>query len=73
MLVERVKAGNIFGVGDGKIVGVDDEQFRVGGIAQSFGNALRLSRRDQRHCEENDCEYKVEDAHEMLHTCELSS
>ncbi len=45
MLVERVEAGGVFGVGDGEIVGVDDEEFRVGGIAEALGDGFGLCER----------------------------
>ena len=43
MSVERVEAGGIFGVGDREIVGVDDEQFRIGRVAEAFGDGSGLS------------------------------
>ena len=41
-LVEGVEAGGVFGVRDGEIVGVDDEQFGVGGIAEALGDGFGL-------------------------------
>ncbi len=42
MFVERVEAGGVFGVGDRKIVGVDDEQLRIGRIAQALSDGFGL-------------------------------
>ena len=46
LLVERVEAGGVLGVSDGEIVGVDDEEFRVGGIAEAFGDGFGLCDKD---------------------------
>ncbi len=43
MLVEGVEAGGVFGVGNGQVVGVDDEKLGVGRIAESLGDGLGLS------------------------------
>jgi Tfp pilus assembly protein PilP len=43
MFVERVEAGGVFGVSDGEIVGVNDEEFRVRRVAEAFGDGLGLS------------------------------
>ena len=40
--VEGVEAGGVFGVRDGEIVGVDDQEFRVGGIAEALGDGFGL-------------------------------
>ena len=48
VLVERVKAGNVNGVSHGEIVGVNDEEFRIGRIAQAFGYGLVLRARVSR-------------------------
>ena len=43
MFVERVEAGGVFGVGDREVVGMDDEQLRIGRIAEAFGDGFGLS------------------------------
>jgi len=48
ILVESVKAGGINGMGNGKIIGVDDEEFRIGRVAQAFGYSLILWARTRR-------------------------
>ena len=42
VLVEGVEAGGVFGVSDGEIVGVDDEEFRIGGVAEALGDGFGL-------------------------------
>ena len=42
VLVEGFEAGGVFGVGDGEVVGVKDEQLGVGGIAEALGDGLGL-------------------------------
>src|SRR6266436_1327087 len=48
ILVKRVEAGSVHGMGDGEIVGVDDKKFRVGRIAQALGNGLVIIHADDR-------------------------
>ncbi len=50
VFVECVKTGRIDRVSDTKIVGVDDEEFRIGGVAEAFRDRLGLGRkkRDER-------------------------
>ncbi len=43
MFVECIEAGCVLGVGDGEVVGVDDQQLRVCGIAEAFSDRLCLS------------------------------
>jgi len=45
ILIERVKAGGVHGMSHSKIIGVDDEEFRIGWIAQAFGYSLILGAR----------------------------
>ncbi len=40
--VESIEAGSIFGVGDGEIIGVDNQKLRICGIAEAFGDRLGL-------------------------------
>jgi hypothetical protein len=54
-------------VGDGKIVGVDDEKFGIAWVAETFGDVLRLRERG-REKEEEECdrESKSGKAHQGL-------
>ena len=45
VLIERVEAGGVFGVRDGEVVGVNDEEFRIGRIAEALGDGLVLFER----------------------------
>ena len=66
-LVERVEAGGIFGVGNREVVGVEDEEFRVGRVAQALGDGFALCRRgEQGRGEEHDYEKKMGDARRKL-------
>ena len=40
LFVEGIEAGGVFGVGDGEVVGVDDEEFRVARVAETFGDGF---------------------------------
>ncbi len=42
VLVEGVETGGVFRVSDGEVVGVEDEEFRVGGVAETFGDGFGL-------------------------------
>jgi hypothetical protein len=42
MFVESLEAGSVFGVGDGQIVRMNDQELRVARIAQPFSNGLGL-------------------------------
>ena len=42
VLVEGVEASDVFRVGDGEVVGVDDEEFGIARIAQAFGESFCL-------------------------------
>ena len=42
-LVERVEARGVLGVRDAEVVGVEDEELGVGGMAESLGDRARLS------------------------------
>ena len=46
-LVERVEAGGVFGVRDGEVVGVKDEELGVGRVAEALGDGLGLGREVQ--------------------------
>jgi hypothetical protein len=53
ILVKRVEAGSVHGMGDGEIVSMDDKKFRVGRIAQALGNGFILGARAS-CCEKNE-------------------
>ena len=52
--VECVKAGGVFGVGDGKIVGVEDEELGIARVAEAFGDGFGLSEGGGQEREEED-------------------
>ena len=37
-----VEAGGVFGVGDGEVVGVKDDELGVGGVAEALGDGFGL-------------------------------
>src|ERR1051326_833840 len=40
--VEGIEAGNVFGVGDGEVVGVNDEELGIARVAEALGGGLGL-------------------------------
>ena len=43
ILIECFKTGRVFRVRNRKIVGVDDQEFAIGGVAEALSDTLRLS------------------------------
>src|SRR5216684_1737252 len=52
VLIERVEACCVHGMCHGKIIGVDDEEFRIGRVAQAFRDVLGLRSYACRHDEQ---------------------
>ena len=48
LFVQSVEAGSVHGMGHGKIVRMNDKEFRIGGIAEAFGHCLILRMRGAR-------------------------
>jgi hypothetical protein len=45
ILVQGVETGSVHGMGHGKIIGMNDEKFRIGWITQAFGYSFILCTR----------------------------
>jgi hypothetical protein len=66
MLVECVEAGRVLGVSDRQIVRMNDEQLRIRGVAETFGNGLGLSHGGQRGEKKCDRDSKLAKTHGKL-------